>query len=99
MGWEWRGSYGPYYIRKHRVNGQVIRQSYGRGLAAVQAAMEDAQRRAVHQQEWERRQYMAHLDADVGVLDQTITILMKAQLLLAGYHQHHRSEWRRKSNG
>ena len=35
------------------------------------------------------------LDAEASGLWQRIQTLMQAYLLLAGYHQHHRGEWRR----
>jgi hypothetical protein len=95
MGWEYRGPYGPYYIRRWTVNGQEQRQSYGAGPAAIQAARDDDLRRAEEERHRAASSYVTRLDAEVAGLWQWIQTLMQASLLLAGYRQHHRGEWRR----
>ena len=95
MGWEYRGPYGPYYIRRRTVHGHEVRLSYGRGPAAIQAARDDEIRRAEQERHRAASSYMHRLDAEASGLWQWIQILMQAQLLVAGYHQHHRGEWRR----
>ena len=47
MGWEQRGS-NCYYIRRYSIQGRKVRHSLGRGLAAMQAAAIDAERRAIN---------------------------------------------------
>ena len=37
MGWEYRASGGPYYIRYSKRNGQEGREYFGRGPAAERA--------------------------------------------------------------
>jgi hypothetical protein len=96
MGWEQRGPYGPYYIRRWTVNGQERRHSYGSGPSAVQAALEDEIRRAEQERHHTASSNLQHLDAESGGLWQQIQMLMQAHLLLAGYRQHHRGEWRRQ---
>lgn len=95
MGWEQRGPYGPYYIRRRTVKGQTIRQSYGSGPAAAHAAWEDECQREEEARQRTERHKLGRLDAEVQGLWQGIQILMQAHLLLAGYHQHHRGAWRR----
>jgi hypothetical protein len=95
MGWEYRGPYGPYYIRRQTVNGHEIRQSYGCGPAAAQAARDDDLRRAEEERHRTASSSVTRLDAEAGGLWQWIQTLMQASLLLAGYHQHHRGAWRR----
>ncbi len=96
MGWEYRGPYGPYYIRRQTVHGYEIRQSYGRGPAAVQAARDDDLRRAAQERHRAESSNLHRLDAEASGLWQRIQTLMQAYVLLAGYHQHHRGEWRRQ---
>jgi hypothetical protein len=95
MGWEQRGSYS-YYIRRYRVSGRKVRRSLGRGLAAIQAAAIDAERRAHKEQARVFRRELEALDNDVLTFIKLIDRLLQAHLLLAGYHQHHRSEWRKR---
>ena len=94
MGWEQRGAYS-YYIRKYRVNGRKVRRSLGRGPAATQAATLDAERRARQEQDRAFRRELEALDNDVLTFIKLVDRLLQAHLLLAGYHQHHRSEWRK----
>jgi hypothetical protein len=96
MGWEQRGPYGPYYIRRRTVQGQTIRHSYGSGPAAAHAAAEDELRRDAEARYRTERHELARLQAAAGELSQWIQTLMQAYLLLAGYRQHHRGEWRRQ---
>ena len=100
MAWERRAGGGLYYVRKRRVNGRVVSEYVGTGLAAVLVAELDAEERAERearrealratQTEWEND------DARVEEACQTTTIMTKLALVLAGYHQHHRGEWRKR---
>ncbi len=96
MGWE----RGRYYTRSRKVGGRVVREYVGGGLAGLLAAQEDERRRA------ERAAQQAALQAERARLapaeraldelcDATET-LMQTALLLAGYRQHHRGEWRKR---
>ncbi len=95
MGWEQRGSY-QYYIRKEKRHGRTVRMSYGRGQAAITAATADAQRRQAQETAQAARAHLATLDRQLDALSGVIEQLMQATLLVAGYHQHHRSAWRKR---
>jgi hypothetical protein len=95
MGWEQRGAHS-YYIRRYSVQGRKIRQSYGRGVAAEQAATLDAERRSAKEHERTLKRQLEALDTDVLTFVRLVDRLLQAHLLLAGYHQHHRSEWRKR---
>ena len=100
MGWEQRARGGWYYTRSRRVGGRVVREYVGTGLAAALAAELDAQERVERearrealratQTEWES------VDARVDEVFQKTTTMTRLALVLAGYHQHHRGEWRRR---
>ena len=100
MAWERRAGGGLYYVRKRRVNGRVVSEYVGTGLSGALAADMDAQERAEReamrealravQTEWE------NIDARVDEACQTTTRMTKLALVLAGYHQHHRGEWRKR---
>jgi hypothetical protein len=96
MGWEYRARGGPYYIRYAISNGRTIREYLGRGPIAEQAAREDAEVRAIRDQERAAWQHLETLDAQVTTLDRMVTVLLESTLLTAGYHQHHRGEWRKR---
>ena len=49
MAWERRAGGGLYYVRKRRVNGRVVSEYVGTGLAAALAAELDAQERIEHE--------------------------------------------------
>jgi hypothetical protein len=95
MGWEQRGAHS-YYIRRFSIQGRKVRRSLGRGPAAIQAAAIDAERRAAKEQARALRRELEALDNDVLTFIKLVDRLLQAYLLLAGYHQHHRSEWRKR---
>src|SRR5215510_9307317 len=96
MGWEYRARGGPYYIRSTQRNGRTIREYRGRGPGAEQAAREDAQARAVRDQERTAWLQLEALDSQLTALDKMVNVLMDSTLLIAGFHQHHRGEWRKR---
>jgi hypothetical protein len=100
MGWEMRNRGGPYYTRSSRLNGRVVREYLGTGPDAQLIAAQDAEwrreREAKKALERRERERMANLEA---VLDRYCAIteaLYRAELTRAGYHRHHRGEWRRR---
>ena len=95
MGWEQRGSY-QYYIRRQTVQGRRVRTSLGRGAVAMAAAEADAQRRQAQETAQAAQAHLASLDRQLDALSGVIEQLMQATLLVAGYHQHHRSAWRKR---
>ena len=100
MAWETRARGTRYYTRSRRVNGRVVREYIGIGLAAEIAARTDERERAYRQAraqaEREERERLDALDGQVDELCGTADVLARAALVLAGFHQHHRGEWRRR---
>ena len=100
MAWETRKGGGRYYTRSKKINGRVIREYVGAGLKGELAAAADARARAerhAQQAEWLAKQ--DRMEAALGPLEEFydgVETLARGSLILAGYHQHHRGEWRRK---
>jgi hypothetical protein len=94
MGWERRGQH-RYYIHKQRVHGRTVRRSLGHGATAIAAADADTRRRQVREAAQAERQHLTMLDQQLNEVAHLIERLVQATLLVAGYHQHHRSEWRK----
>ena len=96
MGWE----RGRYYTRSRKVNGRVEREYVGGGEVGRLVAEADAANRAERKANaaaW--RAEKARMDAqesDVARLCGLADLVTHAALVVAGYHQHNRSEWRRK---
>ena len=97
MGWD-KG--GRYYTRSVKVGGRVVREYIGSGFIGNAAALIDADRRALRQEQAEaRKQARAELDAldgQVAELCRVADLLADAAMLAAGFRQHNRGEWRRK---
>jgi len=100
MAWETRNGRGRYYTRSRRVNGRVARQYIGAGIAGELAACEDAQRLAEREKQrsaWmSQRQEMEAIEGLVGDRRKALAALTGATLLQAGFHRHHRGEWRKR---
>ena len=96
MGWE----RGRYYTRSKRVNGRVVREYVGAGEVAALVAQMDALER--QKREVERNALRAEraeveaLDAPLDRLDDLAELLAHAALVVTGFHQHKRGEWRRR---
>src|SRR5262245_9158820 len=95
MPWEKRGLQ-QFYYRSQRVNGRVIKKYCGTGYAAQQDYEIDQQRQEEKKQERAMRKEIEALDRQTNSLRNMIKTLVKAHLLVAGYHQHHRGEWRQR---
>ena len=97
MGWEYRPRGGPYYVRRHNVNGREVQEYFGRGPAAERAAAEDAAKRAVRERERAEWKRLEALDADLTEFDQIVTLLMDSTLVTNGYYRHHGdTHWRKR---
>jgi hypothetical protein len=100
MAWETRKGRGRYYCRSKRVNGKVVREYLGKGWSALSVAELDdvlrAKRRAAVAARREVNGELQKVDADLLAICKSVDLVAKAALLAAGYHQHHRGEWRRK---
>lgn len=98
MGWETRLHGGRYYTRSRRVNGRVEREYVGAGSVGELAAELDAidREHRLKRAAVTRQRMQASTDADnlLASLEQITENLGRAALLLAGYHQHNRGNWR-----
>lgn len=101
MSWFHRGNGTFYYERARKVGGKVVKEYIGRGPLAELAALLDAQRRAereaaIRDARNERERVKASVELAVE-LAELIELLVKGHLLVAGFHQHDRGEWRRRN--
>jgi hypothetical protein len=89
-----------YYTRSRKISGRVVREYVGTGLVGELAAAADAQARAERRSQDARQQAeQERIEAAIAPLEEfydTVETLTRASLLAAGYHRHHRGEWRRK---
>lgn len=101
--WERRQCGGLYYTRSHKEGGRVVREYVGTGPLAELAAKTDDLRRLRREEKakaWrEECEGLEAIDQLVEELYEAAEVLARATLLAAGYHQHNRSEWRRKRHG
>jgi hypothetical protein len=99
MGWERRERGGLYYRRSVRRGGRVVKEYIGTGLVGELAAAYDERDR--DRREMERcalaraREELAE-PAEVTAFCEQVEALTRVTLLLAGYRQHDRGEWRRR---
>ncbi|MDA2924329.1 hypothetical protein MYX65_06675 [Acidobacteria bacterium AH-259-L09] len=100
MAWETRQRGGRYYTQSRKVGGRVIREYVGAGPVGELAAAADARARAQRQaQEAAWRAEFQRIESASVPLEEfcgAVESLARVSLLLAGYHRHHRGEWRRK---
>jgi len=101
MGWENKGRGGRYYTRSRRVEGRVIREYLGGGLAGEMAAeadhMERERREAEKQRQRRELERLEALSAPVEELHEAAAVLARAHLIAAGCHRH-KGEYRRARN-
>jgi hypothetical protein len=99
MGWEMRGSYGPYYTRSRRRGGRVVREYIGGGeTGQVIAELDDAERQERDEAKADReREHRELAEADRLLQDhgRILSTLVKEMLGSAGYHMH-RGQWRQR---
>ena len=99
MGWERRRN-GAYYYRARKVNGRVVKEYVGAGPLAQALAAQDArtraERRATSEVRRTERARLAGVDAAVDASHEAVETLLRASLVLAGFHRHQRGEWRRR---
>ena len=99
MGWERRGN-GLYYYRAKKIRGRVVKEYVGTGLLAQFASqVDDDERQEKMARDAARREQCAALDTLDMTLKRYCDIIetTMAQLLeMAGFHRHHRGEWRRR---
>jgi hypothetical protein len=97
MGW----NLGRYYTRSKKVNGRIYREYVGGGVIGRLAAKHD---QAQREKRMQRREATKLLMSDLKAIDDTVITLChrteiaaRAAMWAAGYYQHHRGEWRRRS--
>jgi hypothetical protein len=100
MGWEKRKRGGRYYTRSRKIAGRVGREYVGTGpVAEAAAAFDELARREQTVRMRAERERLESGDAAAAELDSIATVLTRAVLVEAGFHQHHRGEWRRRRSG
>jgi hypothetical protein len=96
MGWD----KGRYYTRSRKVNGRVVREYYGAGeaaeLIAELNALEREERDLRRLDQRALRDELDALDGSLGELHTQAELLARVALAVAGFHQHHRGEWRKR---
>jgi hypothetical protein len=100
VSWQLRHGF-PYYYHSYRLPGGRVRCLYlGTGPPAELAATWDQMRRLERLEAREKRQaalaQRQEVDGTLDRLCEATTLLARATLLAAGYHQHDRGEWRKK---
>ena len=97
MGWEKRGN-GLYYYRKKRVGQRVMSEYMGTGsLADLYSDMDTLARieRGLTRIEWTKQRMEArNLEAELEHLNEIVSSLVCATLLVSGYHSH-KGQWRK----
>lgn len=100
MSWERRKRGGWYYCRVRRVNGRLKKEYVGTGPGAELAAQVDAlhrhERLAARERQRSRRIRYHRLEDRLQEFCRRADLLARAVLLVRGFYQHHRSEWRRR---
>lgn len=102
MGWEMRGTAGPYYTRTRREGGRFVRQYLGRGeLAHLFARLDASDRRERDEAaatDRARRDALVAAFSLLADLESAADTVTRAALVAADFRQHHRGEWRRRRN-
>ncbi len=99
MSYEMRGSH-HYYYRACKVEGCVVKDYFGHGphtegMASQDEAARDESRAAAEARRT-RQSRLNDLDRVTDAAGASIETLFRASLTAAGYHRHHRGEWRRR---
>jgi len=100
MGWESRARGGRYYTRSRKVAGRVVREYVGTSpvaeLMAEMDAVERTRRTAEREALRAEREQIVSVEALVGAACDAADLMVRTALVLAGYHQHKRGEWRKR---
>lgn len=95
MSWETRNGRGRYYTRSLRRGGKVVREYFGTGkLAALAARADELTRQQCEDLKASKADANA-LDSAVDEVCRAIDVVARAALIVAGYRQHNRGEWRK----
>lgn len=100
MAWETRKGSGRYYTRSRRVNGRVVREYGGAGFPGecleLQQHAERLDRQRAQHQNWIAWDACQSATALLGVYCELVEVITRDALEGAGYHRHHRGEWRKR---
>jgi hypothetical protein len=101
MGWEQRGNQS-YYYRKTRRGRRVISEYIGAGEGAQLIYLMDESEREearINQNAWKKtKSENQAIDLEIDRLNRKIMTLVKATILVSGYHIH-KGQWRKLRNG
>ena len=101
MSWENRPNGRKYYTRSRRVNGRIQREYVGAGSLGELAEQFDIEEREERQLRAEAiREAKLARDSFDELLTQFEDIaetIGRGLMIAAGYHQHNRSEWRKRN--
>jgi len=95
MGLERRRNGNVYYYQKRREGNRVVSEYVGSGLVADLARKRAEIDQAQRAQRRAERMSMAEIDRRIDQFSGLVDLLVKAELLTLGYHQHKR-QWRRR---
>ena len=91
---------GRYYYRSRRVNGKPRREYVGPGQIGRLGEQMDQFARELRATKPGRgastRDAVQAIDRDLLALDRLADALARTALVVAGCHQHHRGEWRKR---
>lgn len=101
MSWETRSNGKRYYTRSRRVNGRIQREYVGGGTIGELSEQLDAIEREERQSRAEAiraaKLQMESFDELLTKFETLADNIGRGLLIAAGYHQHNRSEWRKRS--
>ncbi len=101
MAWENRTGSGRYYTRSKRVNGRIVREYIGNGQYAELMYQADVVQRCERKAEQAAFHAIplgdSELDRKLNSLDELSNAIASGFLILAGYHQHKRGNWRKRN--
>jgi hypothetical protein len=100
VSWDRKQRGGEYYYRSRRINGRSVKVYLGCGAAAQLAARLDERERQDRRAEREaflaEQVRLAAADLALQEARSLVDLLVRTALILAGFHLHRGSEWRRR---
>ena len=99
MGWKYING-RPYYYRSRREAGRVVTTYCGNledgRLFAALDAEDRRKRQAAREEEWAERRRADEEEKDFASWFARVESVAESAMIAAGYHKHHRSQWRRR---
>jgi hypothetical protein len=100
VAWEERGKGRRYYYRSQRSGDRVVKEYFGAGVGGDMAAADDDAKRQqfsiIAEARHAEQRKLEELEHTLAKLDTIADTLTRATLAAAGFHQHHRGEWRKR---